>query len=263
MAPESSGDLRVPPGDWLGAAPRRRRDRVRALDGVEGASPGWPLPAAACGEGAGEQVRVALPRRPAAHGHKPLRTFPAPRPRRDRRSFAALARLDAPRNEGRLRLHPRDRRRPLPDRVRRGHDDETAATVTGFVERALADFAQRGITARRLMTDNASPSAEPLAARAARRPRDPAPHHQPYRPRTNGKVERFHQTMAREWAYGLAYRTHHDRTAALPHWLHHYNTSGHTARSETDPRSAAFTTSVGRTPRPRRRRRAATRRRGP
>ena len=46
---------------------------------------------------------------------------------------------------------------------------------------------------------------------------------EPYRPRTNGKVERFHQTMAREWAYGLAYRSHHERTRALPHWLEHYN----------------------------------------
>ena len=46
----------------------------------------------------------------------------------------------------------------------------------------------------------------------------------PYRPRTNGKVERFHQTMAREWAYGLPYRSSHDRAAALPHWLYHYNT---------------------------------------
>ena len=45
----------------------------------------------------------------------------------------------------------------------------------------------------------------------------------PYRPRTNGKVERFHQTMAREWAYGLAYDSHRDRAAALPHWLEHYN----------------------------------------
>ncbi len=42
---------------------------------------------------------------------------------------------------------------------------------------------------------------------------------QPYRPRTNGKVERFHQTMAREWAYGVRYRTHRHRAAALPHWL--------------------------------------------
>ena len=46
---------------------------------------------------------------------------------------------------------------------------------------------------------------------------------EPYRPRTNGKVERFHQTMAREWAYGLAYRSHRHRNHALPHWLDHYN----------------------------------------
>ena len=46
---------------------------------------------------------------------------------------------------------------------------------------------------------------------------------QPHRPRTNGKVERFHQTMARQWAYGLIYRTHRERAAALPHWLNHYN----------------------------------------
>jgi len=39
----------------------------------------------------------------------------------------------------------------------------------------------------------------------------------------NGKVERFHQTMAREWAYGLSYRSHRQRNQALPHWLHHYN----------------------------------------
>jgi transposase InsO family protein len=40
----------------------------------------------------------------------------------------------------------------------------------------------------------------------------------------NGKVERFHQTMAREWAYGVRYRSHRHRAAALPHWLDHYNT---------------------------------------
>jgi transposase InsO family protein len=45
----------------------------------------------------------------------------------------------------------------------------------------------------------------------------------PYCPRTNGKVERFHQAMAREWAYGLVYRSHRERARALPHWLDHYN----------------------------------------
>ena len=47
---------------------------------------------------------------------------------------------------------------------------------------------------------------------------------QAYRPQTNGKIERFHQTMAREWAYGMSYRSHRHRNRALPHWLEHYNT---------------------------------------
>jgi transposase InsO family protein len=105
------------------------------------------------------------------------------------------------------------------------HDDETAATVTAFVERALADFAASGVSVRRLMTDNAFAYVknrslrELLAARGIRHLTT-----QPYRPRTNGKGERFHQTMAREWAYGRAYDSHDERTAALPNWLNHYNT---------------------------------------
>jgi transposase InsO family protein len=105
------------------------------------------------------------------------------------------------------------------------HPDEKAQTVTAFVERALAFFAQHGILAKRLMTDNAfsyvrNRSLRELLARHRIRHLTT----QPYRPRTNGKVERFHQTMAREWAYGLAYRSHRHRNAGLPHWLHHYNT---------------------------------------
>jgi transposase InsO family protein len=105
------------------------------------------------------------------------------------------------------------------------HDDEKAATVTGFVERALAFFAEHGIVAKRLMTDNAfayirNRALRELLARNGIRHLTT----EPYRPRTNGKVERFHQTMRREWAYGLAYRSHHQRNQALPHWLDHYNT---------------------------------------
>jgi transposase InsO family protein len=104
------------------------------------------------------------------------------------------------------------------------HDDEKAATVTGFLERALVFFAEHGIVAKRLMTDNAfayikSRSLRELLAREGIRHLTT----EPYRPRTNGKVERFHQTMGREWAYGLAYRSHHERNQALPHWLNHYN----------------------------------------
>jgi transposase InsO family protein len=104
------------------------------------------------------------------------------------------------------------------------HDDEKAETVTGFVERALGFFEQHGVLTKRLMTDNGFAYVknrslhELLASRGIRHLTT-----QPYRPRTNGKVERFHQTMAREWAYGLAYRTHRHRNNALPHWLRNYN----------------------------------------
>jgi transposase InsO family protein len=104
------------------------------------------------------------------------------------------------------------------------HEDARAETSAGFLERALAFYSSHGIEARRLMTDNAwaytkgRALRELLARRGIRHLRT-----KPYRPRTNGKVERFHQTMAREWAYGLLYRSHHERAAALPHWLDHYN----------------------------------------
>ena len=106
------------------------------------------------------------------------------------------------------------------------HDDQQAATVAAFLEHALAFYHSHGITPRRLMTDNA------WAYTRSRTVRQLLDRHtirhlttKPYRPRTNGKVERFHQTMAREWAYGLLYRSHHDRARALPHWLNHYNTT--------------------------------------
>jgi transposase InsO family protein len=102
--------------------------------------------------------------------------------------------------------------------------DERSPTVTAFFERALAWFATHNITARRLMTDgawaytrNASLS-ELLTHHEIRHIVTP-----PYTPRWNGKVERFHQTIEREWAKGLRYQHHHARNQALPHWLEHYN----------------------------------------
>jgi transposase len=102
--------------------------------------------------------------------------------------------------------------------------DERAATVTAFTERALAWFAGHGITARRLMTDGAFSYRhnrglrELLSAHAIRHIITP-----PYTPRWNGKVERFHQTMDREWARGQRYHNSTARNNALPHWLRHYN----------------------------------------
>jgi transposase InsO family protein len=104
------------------------------------------------------------------------------------------------------------------------HDNEKAATVVGFLERALVFYSEHGISPKRLMTDNAWAY---VRSRELRRLLERHQlHHvttKPYRPRTNGKVERFHQTMSREWAYGLLYPSHRERAAALPHWLKHYN----------------------------------------
>jgi transposase InsO family protein len=102
--------------------------------------------------------------------------------------------------------------------------DAKAATVTAFTERALAFLAGHGIEAKRLMTDNHwsytrnRSLRELLARRGIRHLRTPK-----QRPQPNGKVERFHQTMAREWAYGIRYRSSRHRAAALPHWLTYYN----------------------------------------
>jgi transposase InsO family protein len=104
--------------------------------------------------------------------------------------------------------------------------DERAATVVAFTERALAFFEGHGMRVKRLMTDNAWCYTHSRAFRqllAEREIRHLTT--EPYRPRTNGKVERFHQTMAREWAYGTAYTSSLHRKRALPYWLEHYNTA--------------------------------------
>ena len=106
------------------------------------------------------------------------------------------------------------------------HEDEQAATVTGFVERALLFFAGHGITARRLQTDNAftyihnRSLRELLARHGIQHRRIP-----PRTPTRTGKIERYQQTLAREWAYGQRYRSSNARAKALPHWLNHYNTT--------------------------------------
>ena len=104
------------------------------------------------------------------------------------------------------------------------HDDEKAATVTTFVERALVWFARHGVVCKRVMTDNAFSYTHNTSLR--RLLVDNQIRHlttRPYRPQTNGKVERFHQTMAREWGYGMTYLTDRHRAAALPYWLDYYN----------------------------------------
>lgn len=101
--------------------------------------------------------------------------------------------------------------------------DERAATTIGFFERAVAWFATRGITVRQVMSDNGAPYvSRPWAAWCAAH-RIEHLRTQPYRPRTNGKAERFIQTMLREWAYPVTYRTSDHRARALPAWIDYYN----------------------------------------
>jgi transposase InsO family protein len=102
--------------------------------------------------------------------------------------------------------------------------DERAGSVLAFVEHALAFYRSHGITIRRVLTDNAW-SYTHNRALAELLDREGIQHKtiRPYRARTNGKVERFHQTMAQEWGYGLSYASSEHRARALPHWLEHYN----------------------------------------
>jgi transposase InsO family protein len=104
------------------------------------------------------------------------------------------------------------------------HHDERAATVTGFVERGLAFYAAHGIEAKRLLSDNA------FVYRHNRSLRELLADHsiehrfiRPRRPQTNGKVERFQQTLKREWGLGQTYRSSDHRAQALSHWLRYYN----------------------------------------
>jgi hypothetical protein len=116
------------------------------------------------------------------------------------------------------------------------HDDEKAPTVTAFTRRALDWFLDRGIVAERLLSDNAftyihnKTLCELLYRRAIRHLRT-----RPYTPRTNGKVERYQQTLQREWAYALQYASSDARRASLPHWIRHYNEQPHPQRPRQPP----------------------------
>ena len=104
------------------------------------------------------------------------------------------------------------------------HPDELAPTVTAFVERALDFFRDRGIEPRRVQTDNHFSYVRNGSLAELLR-REGISHHtiKPRTPRHNGKVERYQQTLKREWGLGQRYRSSAHRARALPHWLKHYN----------------------------------------
>jgi transposase InsO family protein len=101
--------------------------------------------------------------------------------------------------------------------------DETALTAIGFLRRAVAFYRRHGIRVQRLMTDNGSAYRSTVHAIACRALRIRHLRTRPYRPRTNGKAERFIRTLLGGWAYGAIYASSAERTAALDGWLWTYN----------------------------------------
>ena len=115
-------------------------------------------------------------------------------------------------------------------------NDEKGDTAVGFLRRAVQFYAGYGIDVQRVMTDNGSPYVSHAHAAACRELALKHLRTQPYRPRTNGKAERFIQTLQREWAYGRVFQNSAQRTAALEPWLTHYNfTRPHGALSHKPP----------------------------
>ena len=103
------------------------------------------------------------------------------------------------------------------------HDDETAATATAVLARAVAWYQARGITVERVLSDNGSAYRSALWHTVCGQLGITVKKTRPYRPQTNGKIERFHRTMADGWAYAHHYMSEAERRAALPGWLHEYN----------------------------------------
>lgn len=103
------------------------------------------------------------------------------------------------------------------------HDDETAATAVGVLLRAVSWFAARGVTVERVLSDNGSAYKSHLWRDTCAELSIRVKKTRPYRPQTNGKIERFHRTLANEWAFSRFYATESARRNALPAWLHEYN----------------------------------------
>jgi len=101
--------------------------------------------------------------------------------------------------------------------------DEQAVTCVRFLWRALAWFRRHGIRVRRLMTDNGSGYVAHVFTAACQSAHLRHLRTRPYTPRTNGKAERFIQTLLREWAYRRPYASSAARRSALGGWLHHYH----------------------------------------
>jgi transposase InsO family protein len=142
--------------------------------------------------------------------------------------------------DGTLRRNPARKSRAGYEHVHAAVDDHSrlayteilpdikGATCAGFLKRAIAFYASHGIDVKAVMTDNWSGYLSGVFAEAL----ENITHVRirPYRPQTNGKVERFNRTLVDEWAYARIYTSSSDRAQALADWTHIYNHHrGHTA----------------------------------
>ena len=101
--------------------------------------------------------------------------------------------------------------------------DEKGATAIGVLQRAVAWFANCGVTVERVLSDNGSAYRSHAWRDACDELGIQPKHTRPYRPQTNGKIERFHRTLADGWAYARFYGSETERRHALPDWIHFYN----------------------------------------
>ena len=116
------------------------------------------------------------------------------------------------------------------------HDDETSATAVRVLRNATTWFASRGVTTRRVLSDNGSAYRSHHWHQACAELGITVKKTRPYRPQTNGKIERFHRTLADGWAFAKFYSSEKARRAALPAFLHDYNHHRpHTAIGKVSP----------------------------
>ena len=116
------------------------------------------------------------------------------------------------------------------------HDDETAHTATAVLVRAVEWFNARGVTVERVLSDNGGAYRSHLWRDTCHELGIKHKRTRPYRPQTNGKIERFHRTLADGWAYARCYTSETERRGELDGWLHYYNHHRpHTACSNQPP----------------------------
>ena len=103
------------------------------------------------------------------------------------------------------------------------HDDETKETAAAVLRNAVAWFATRGVRVQRVLSDNGGAYRSFLWRDTCHELGITAKRTRPYRPQTNGKIERFHRTLTEGWAFKKFYNSESARLAALPAWIHEYN----------------------------------------